>query len=112
MANEKLLTELFEKVPAEQERCRHWLLGQPPGEILDHACEYAIHENMVMEMEGLELTDAQAKALLNSPSPLADVYKDWEKRDFSGHMEDIREVIESRVNDVICAQREKSREAR
>ncbi len=112
MENEKLLTELYEKMAAEQERYRHWLLGQPPGEILDHACEYTVREDMVMEMEGLELTDAQAKALLKSPSPLADVYKDWEKRDFSGHMEDIREVIESRANDVIRAQRDKLREAR
>ena len=32
-----------------------------------------------MAMEELELTDAQAKALLESPSPLADVYRYFEK---------------------------------
>ena len=32
-----------------------------------------------MEMEVLELTDAQAAALLRSRTPLADVYRAWER---------------------------------
>ena len=43
------------------------------GEILNHAYEYTVREDIVMAMEELELTDAQAQALLDSPSPLADV---------------------------------------
>ncbi len=35
MANEKLLTALYEKMAAEQAQYRQWLLGQPPGEILN-----------------------------------------------------------------------------
>ncbi len=110
MANEKLLTALYEKMAAEQAQYRQWLLGQPPGEILDHACEYTIREDIVMEMEGLELTDAQAKALLKSRTPLADVYKEWNNTE-THHMDDIRDVIENRADNVIHAEKEK-REAR
>ncbi len=39
MANEKLLTALYEKMAAEQAQYRQRLLGQPPGEILNHAYE-------------------------------------------------------------------------
>jgi len=110
MANEKLLTALYEKMAAEQAQYRQWLLGQPPGEILNHAYEYTIREDIVMEMEGLELTGAQAKALLKSRTPLADVYKEWTKTE-THHMDDIRDVIENRADYVIHAEKEK-REAR
>lgn len=101
------LTALYEKMAAEQEQYRQWLLGQPPDEILNHAYEYSVREDIMLEMESLELTDAQAKALLKSPDTLADIYKDWNKRDSCGHMEDIRDVIENRADDVIKMEREK-----
>ena len=58
-----------------------------------------------MAMEELELTDAQAKALLESPSPLADVYRYFGKLE-TGYMDTVRESIESRANDV-CREKEK-----
>ena len=79
MANPDLLTKLYQRMNAEQEQYRNWLLGQPPGVILDRAAEYTIREDIVMEMEELELTDAQTKALLKSKTPLADVCKEWNK---------------------------------
>ena len=36
MTNEKLNTALYEKMFAEQETYRAWLLSQPPEEILNH----------------------------------------------------------------------------
>ena len=36
MTNEQLNTALYEKMFAEQEKFRKWLLGQPPEEILNH----------------------------------------------------------------------------
>lgn len=112
MANEKLLTALYEKMAAEQAQYRQWLLGQPPGEILNHAYEYTIREDIVMEMEDLELTDVQAKALLKSRTPLADVYNAWGKAE-THHMDDVRDVIEARADAVLQAEKEKGkREAR
>ena len=44
MTNEELNTRLYEKMFAEQERFRDWLLSQPPAEILNHAYEYTVRE--------------------------------------------------------------------
>ena len=51
MTGEELCTKLYQRMTAEQEHYRNWLLGQPPGEILDHAAEYTVREDIVMEME-------------------------------------------------------------
>ena len=59
-------TALYEKMAAEQDKYRDWLKSQPPAEVLNHACEYTIREDILMRMEELELTDAQAQALLDS----------------------------------------------
>lgn len=58
-----------------------------------------------MAMEELELTDAQAKALLESPSTLADVYRYFGKQE-TGYMDTVRGSIESRANDVCKAKEE------
>ena len=102
-----LLTELYERMAAEQKKFREWLLTQPPNAILDHAYEYSIREDMMVEMEVLELPEAQARALLKSRTPLADVYKEWQKTE-THHMEDLRDVIENRADAVIRAEKEKS----
>ena len=53
----------------------------------------------------LELTDTQAQALLESSSPLADVYRYFEKLE-TGHMDVIRDSIENRADDVCRAKEE------
>ena len=106
MENPDLLTKLYQRMTAEQEQYRRWLLGQPPGEILNHAAEYTVREDIVMVMEELELPEAQARALLKSKAPLADVYKEWNKVE-THHMEDLRDVIEARADRVIRAEKEK-----
>ncbi|MDE6993271.1 MAG: DUF3848 domain-containing protein [Lachnospiraceae bacterium] len=107
MTNPDLLTKLYQRMSAEQVRYRDWLLGQPPGEILNHAAEYTVREDIVIEMSELELPEAQAKALLRSKIPLADIYKEWNKTE-THHMDDVRDVIETRANAVIRAEKEKS----
>ena len=106
MSNPDLLNKLYQRMSAEQEQYRKWLLGQPPGDILNHAAEYTVREDIVMEMSALELPEAQAKALLKSKTPLADVYKEWNKTE-THHMEDLRDVIEARADAVIRAEKEK-----
>lgn len=106
MTNPDLLTKLYQRMSAEQEQYRKWLLGQPPADILNHAAEYTVREDIVMEMSALELPDTQARALLHSKTPLADIYKEWNKTE-THHMDDVREVIESRANAVIRAEKEK-----
>ena len=106
MANPDLLTKLYQQMSAEQVRYRDWLLGQPPGEILNHAAEYTVREDVVIEMSALELSDAQARALLKSKTPLADVYKEWNKTE-TNHMDDVWCVLAARADAVIQAEKEK-----
>ena len=88
MTNEELNTALYKKVFAEQEKYREWLLSQPPDEILNHCYEYTVREDIVLALEEYDLSDKQCKALLKSPSPLADVFKDFEKWE-TDHMDNI-----------------------
>ena len=67
MNTNDLNTALYEKMAAEQDKFRDWLKSQSPEEILNHTYEYTIREDIVMAMEELELTDAQAQALLDLP---------------------------------------------
>ena len=98
-------TALYEKMSDEQDKFRDWLKSQPPEEILHHTYEYTVREDIVMAMEQLELTDAQAQALLDSPSPLADVYRYFEKLE-TGYMDVIRDSIENRADDVCRVKKE------
>lgn len=100
MTNEELNTRLYERMFSEQEKYRRWLLTLPPAEILQHAYEYVMREDILLSQETSDLTDAQAKALLKSPTPLTDTFKDWEKRETS-HMDDIHETLECRANKIL-----------
>lgn len=102
-SNEKN-TALYEKMAAEQDTFRDWLKSQSPEEVLNHAYEYTVREDIVLAMEELELSDNQAQALLDSPSPLADVYRHFEKLE-TGYMDVIRESIEERANEMHRAKR-------
>ena len=105
MNTNDLNTALYEKMAAEQDKFRDWLKSQPPEEVLNHAYEYTIREDIVMAIEELELTDTQAQALLESSLPLADVYRYFEKLE-TGHMDVIRDSIENRADDVCRAKEE------
>lgn len=105
-------TQLYEKMKAEQDKYRDWLLIQPPSEILNHTYEYTMREDIVMCMEKAELTPKQAKALLKSPCPLSDAFEAYRDRE-DGHMDDIRDSIECMANRIVREDFKKSqRESR
>ncbi|WP_295759316.1 DUF3848 domain-containing protein [uncultured Oscillibacter sp.] len=97
MADTELSSKLYEKMSAEQDKFRAWLVEQPPADILLHAVEYAVREDILMEMEALELPDDQARALLASPDTMADIYKTFSKMADTGHMDVVRESIKDRA---------------
>ena len=105
MSNNKLNTALYEKMAAEQDKYRDWLKSQPSEEVLNHAYEYSVREDIVMATEELKLSAAQAQALLDSPAPLADVYRYFEKLK-TGHMDVIRKSIKNRAGEVCKAKEE------
>ena len=108
MDNETLNRKLYEKLFAEQEKYKGWLLTQPPEEILRHAYEYTIREDIVLAMEYHDVSDEQARALLDSPSPLAEIFRDFEQIE-GDHMDIIRGCIETRANDIIEEKAERLR---
>ena len=97
MADTELSSKLYEKMSAEQDKFRAWLMDQPPADILLHAVEYAVREDILMEIGALELPDDQARALLASPDTMADIYKTFSKMVDTGHMDVVRESIEDRA---------------
>lgn len=109
MTNEERNTALYKKLFAEQEVFRDWLKSQSPEEILNHAYEYTIREDILLSLEYHDLSDAQADALMKSPSPLADVFRDFEKRE-TDHMETIWDCLESRADTLLAEQRRTLRE--
>ncbi len=98
-------TALYEKMAAEQDKFRDWLKSQPPEEILKHTYEYTVREDILMAMEELDLPQSRAAALLASPSPLADVYKEFADRETS-YMDVVRDSIEQRAEAALDTQRE------
>lgn len=86
----------YEKMFAEQETYRAWLLAQASEEILNHTYEYTVREDILMSLEYNSLPNAQVRALLKSPSPLADVFAAWEDRETS-YMEEIWQTVTGRA---------------
>lgn len=102
MDNEQRNMALYNKMAAEQKEFRDWLLTQPPATILEHAYEYIVQEDIVMAMECLDLSDEKAAVLLASPSPVGDVYGDFQDIE-TDYMDILRECIEERAES-ICRQ--------
>lgn len=111
MTNVELNTALYEKLFAEQEAYKKWLLTQPPEEILNHSYEFTVREDILLSLEYHDLTDAQASALLKCDSPLGDIFKDFEKRE-TGHMDTVFASMESRADAVLAQEAEKRRALR
>ena len=47
MNNEELNTALYQKMEREQDKYRKWLVQCPPEEILSHAYEYVVREDIL-----------------------------------------------------------------
>ena len=109
MTPEELNTAIYHKMEAEQDSYRDWLLTLPPDEILQHAYEYAVRQDILFAMGDLELQPEQCRAFLKSPSPVADILKDFEKLEL-GYMDAIRDCIDGRASKMM--QLEKQKEAR
>ena len=104
MNSEELNTALYQKMFAEQEKFRDWLLSQSPEEILNHTYQYTVREDILLSLEYNDLSREQASALLASPTPLADVFKDYEHAE-TDYMQTLFSFVESRANDMIEEQR-------
>ena len=96
--NEELKNTLMDKLSREQDKYRDWLKGQPPEEILHHSYEYTVREDILMSMEELTLSEAETRALLLSPSPMAILYDKFSDLE-TGYMDTIRDSVEATAKD-------------
>ena len=106
---EALNTALYEKLFAEQDTYRDWLKTQTPEEILHHTYEYTVREDILMSLENNNLTVEQASVLLQSPSPLGDVFHEFENRE-TGYMEIVMDCITDRANTLVQREQEAKQE--
>ena len=104
MTNAMLNTQLYQKMYAEQEQYKAYLLTLPPAEILHHASEYICRENILIAMENNDLNNARAKALLKSATPLADVYNKYVSWEHGRQQEEIWNAVEARFGEVLRAE--------
>ena len=89
----ELNTALHQKMMEEQEKYRNWLFTKPPERILKHAYMYAMREDILSSLEYWDLTEDQAKVLLELKNPLAAIYKNFENTE-SEHMDEIHRAVE------------------
>ena len=104
MTNASLNTQLYQKMYAELEHYKAYLMTLPPAEILKHASEYICRENILMAMENNDLNNARAKALLKSPTPLADIYNKYASWEHGRQQEEIWNAVEARSGEVLRAE--------
>ena len=104
---EELNSELYNRMFEEQEHYRNWLLNLPPEEILFHAFSYSVREDILMTQEENNFSIEKCKALLESPTPLADMKRAYDKTE-TNYMDDIRSIMENHANDVIEENKKKS----
>lgn len=107
MTNQELNAALYEKMLAEQENYRKWLLGQPAEDILKHTCKYTVLEDILMSLEYHDLTDKQAAALLKSPTPLEDVFQEFERQE-TDYMDTLLRSMVHRANALIASETEQN----
>lgn len=100
MPESKLITELHDKMLAEQMKYTDWLHSQSPQEILRHAHEYTLREDILTVLDYSKLTNQQAAALLALPSPLEYLFRKYESTENS-HLEDIQECIKEQADDLL-----------
>ena len=97
MSEEQVYQALYDKMEAEQDNYRDWLLSQPSEEILNHAYEYSVRQDILSIIKGEHLPPMAARALLHAEQPLASIYTNWSKCDY-GIYEDLMKVVQEWAN--------------
>ncbi|MEE1136932.1 MAG: DUF3849 domain-containing protein [Acutalibacteraceae bacterium] len=92
MDTTNLNEKLYDLMSAEQEKFKDWLLKQSPEEILNHTQEYTVREDILMALSEIEIPENLARALLESPAPLQEVYDLFSDKE-TDYMQTLRDSI-------------------
>jgi len=90
------MSKLFDKMSEECEIYEQHL-GFDKGEILQHAHEYALREDIFFSLYDYPLTEDEAAVLLKSETPLLDLVHAYEEAE-TDHMTVVRSMIKNYVN--------------
>lgn len=100
MTLEQLNTALYEKIFAEQQEFIESLKNSTPENVIQYAYEIVIREDILLSLEENDLDARQCKALLREKKPLDKLFRAWEKHE-GDHMNEIRDCIENKANELI-----------
>lgn len=100
---------LYDKLFAEQEAYRGWLLSQPPEEILKHAYEYAVREDILLTFENKDVDDEQGRVLLALEDTMSELFKAFEHRE-TNYMDVVSDTVYDLANILLSEEeREKNK---
>ena len=99
------LEQLEAKMTEEFNAYRAWLLQQPPEEILKHAYEYSVKQDIILNVADAGLSPAQLETMLRSPCPLEDVFKKASYSDMSDYNSFLSFCLAERADAEIAKQR-------
>ena len=88
-----------------QKRYHEWLLEQDPQEILNHAYEYCLRNDILLTLEYDDISAEQAQVLLQQTDPLSEIFSAYE-RDSTEQRTAIISCIENRADELIARQKE------
>ena len=100
MTLEQLKTALYEKMFAEQQEFIESLKNSTPENVIQYAYEIVIREDILLSLEENDLNEKQCKALIKEKKPLDKLFLAWEQHE-GDHMNEIRECIENKANELI-----------
>ena len=98
--------QLYEKVKSELDEYTRRLSEQPVSEIMRHADQLCLRQDIVLAMQYYDLPEAHARALLRTKSPLEAIC-----RRFNSRKNNYLAELESCVADCAGKALRKSREA-
>ena len=103
MTPEELKSRLCEKMEVEFNAYRDQLLSVSPQEILNHAYEYVIRDDIMETLDGATLSDKQMETLLKAESPLEKIVQVYKCKD-TEYMDMILDSIVEAASSVMTAE--------
>ena len=102
---------LYNKVSVEHDNFLAKLRQMTPEQVMEHAYEKVIKDDLVILCESEFLEQREAKALCRMQYPLDAMYQKWLDTDVS-YMDRLRDCVEERAKEAVKEMKAKQRESR
>lgn len=102
---------LYEKAAIEYSDFIERIKEMEPNEIVNHAYEKVIKEDILATLETKKMEQKESKALYLKKYPLDYIYQEWLSNDY-GHMNMIEDTINESADKAVKERKENKRESR